>query len=914
MSNKHKNKSVQKDKEAAALQAKTVMPWQLIALCGLFMVFCVITAWKLKYDAETLFAVGTAMIFLLMLLKKENRAALQNSVTPILILLFAQCALYFAGLFYAAYPQYALQKFLLNAGGFFVFAVLYISISRDKKNITRLLTLLSACIAGVSLVSIELATSGFFLRLFGGWAASLGGQLDGSFGQFEQNTRITTVMDEPNIFAAVAAVGMLSALFLFHDEQAGKKRRAAFLWLSMICAATFVLCFSLGAIVALAPALLLGIFLLPKGEKGPASVSLLYCLLCAFVSAAVVFAVKDRGALPLLAVIVISAGFSLAYVYLKPTVHPSELKKNKIKKVIMMTGAGTICLFIAAAMTMKGPYSLTQDEGFRRAVALKPGEYTMHLQTDGSDASANVVLSSMSYTQAAMKEQTTLKEGTVSSGQALAFTVPESSAAVFFTVRANDDLTIEKITLSTEENEKAVALKYFLIPEFIVNRLQGIWVNDNAIQRFVFFRDGIRMGLKSPIIGLGGGAFEGYLFGIAEYYYVTNHPHNQYIQSFIDGGVIGLSLFLSMAIIIAAGLFKARKRYGGSKYLALIGGVISMIYLHALIEVDFMHPAFRLLTAVFLAMAAAEYFKERAVEPGIKKTAFYATCVLLALSLLFGAGRLQAVKTMAEGASEQNLSAALRLDPVNSYSYKLSYLLAMKGVTQNSEILARSSTYAESLEKARDNSVTDYYLTQYYLQKAQPEAQKAAVTAMRYIRSTRVSPDAWDGIFALYNTALETASAEQAQLIQNSIMELCGYLRTINAELPKDIVPKLAASDYLWASLRQNGTEDDLLVDARLPCDLNNDGKSDLIIGEGDGKVTWTVNMIGPPLGQYIIKVYQNEAEPCEVTVYDLPQKCQYDSGQRCFVSNISVSAPGFDIKLITGDDANTYFTVEPGP
>ena len=93
----------------------------------------------------------------------------------------------------------------------------------------------------------------------------------------------------------------------------------------------------------------------------------------------------------------------------------------------------------------------------------------------------------MSYAQAALKENTALKSGVLRSGQAVEFTVPKDLAAVFFSFRANAPVKITEAIISGEGTSQKLALHYIFIPEFIVNRLQGLWVNDNAIQRFIFF-------------------------------------------------------------------------------------------------------------------------------------------------------------------------------------------------------------------------------------------------------------------------------------------------------------------------------------------------------------------------------------------------------------------------------------------
>ena len=87
-------------------------------------------------------------------------------------------------------------------------------------------------------------------------------------------------------------------------------------------------------------------------------------------------------------------------------------------------------------------------------------------------------------------------------------------------------------------------MKYTLLPGFIANRLQGLRANQNAIQRTVFFRDGMRMFAQSPLVGSGVGSFETGVTGVQDFYYETKYIHNHYIQILLEDGILGFVPFL----------------------------------------------------------------------------------------------------------------------------------------------------------------------------------------------------------------------------------------------------------------------------------------------------------------------------------------------------------------------------------
>lgn len=84
-----------------------------------------------------------------------------------------------------------------------------------------------------------------------------------------------------------------------------------------------------------------------------------------------------------------------------------------------------------------------------------------------------------------MHTSTELYRGEASGAQ---FAVPEDSLVVYFNFSAPETVRVESVTYQNEEASGSVPLGYRLLPGFIANRLQGLFANENAIQRVVFSR------------------------------------------------------------------------------------------------------------------------------------------------------------------------------------------------------------------------------------------------------------------------------------------------------------------------------------------------------------------------------------------------------------------------------------------
>ena len=177
---------------------------------------------------------------------------------------------------------------------------------------------------------------------------------------------------------------------------------------------------------------------------------------------------------------------------------------------------------------------LTPGGSLSRAVYPDAGAYTV--AAEGADAS--VLIYSQNDAELMMHTQTRLYSGALDGA---AFTVPADSRVVWF--RLSGDGALSSVTLS---DGTKLPLGYKLLPGFAANRLQGLRANQNVIQRFVFFRDGLRLWAKSPVLGWGVGGVEGQLTSVQRFYYESKYIHNQFIQIMDEAGIPGLLTFAAM--------------------------------------------------------------------------------------------------------------------------------------------------------------------------------------------------------------------------------------------------------------------------------------------------------------------------------------------------------------------------------
>ena len=250
--------------------------------------------------------------------------------------------------------------------------------------------------------------------------------------------------------------------------------------------------------------------------------------------------------------------------------------------VIGLLGGGLVLLaaFAAAALTLTGPADLAAGESLRRAEYPGAGEYTLNIQATGP---VTVTIESQNQQETMMHTSTVLYSGSADGAR---FTVPEDSLVTYFNFRAKEGLTLSEASFTGEAGTTALKLEYSLLPGFIANRLQGLFANENAIQRTVFFADGMKLFRRSPVLGLGLGAFESASPGVQSFYYETKYTHNHYVETLLTTGVVGLILFVGMLGLCAAAVWKNLRRKEEADALApALGAALVFMAGHGAVEV-----------------------------------------------------------------------------------------------------------------------------------------------------------------------------------------------------------------------------------------------------------------------------------------------------------------------------------------
>ena len=254
----------------------------------------------------------------------------------------------------------------------------------------------------------------------------------------------------------------------------------------------------------------------------------------------------------------------------------------------------------------------------------------------------------------------------------------------------------------------------------------------------MFFEDGLKLFARSPLIGLGMGAFENGVRGVQSFRYDTKYAHNHYIQALAETGLAGLALFFALLTVSAVCLWRGRKK----PLAPALGAALVFMACHALVEFTFsiycyLPMAFGVFAAISLCcgdeLPLPAWIEKKAVKNGL----LLGICVLLVLFAVLLGCNITAQNLAEQDASLESLERAAALDPFEKADYMLSYVVQVTGAEPDDETRQRAEKYAARLEKI-DSNVIPYYLAAYYLDAGRVE--QGLEQAERYVRY--VSADA----------------------------------------------------------------------------------------------------------------------------------------------------------------------------
>ena len=725
-----------KSQQPVPVQAALRGAYVAVSVGAFFLAVCLSSAATSKSAAMVLAALALSAAFLFWGRLRDRLKGPVLALTLVVLMDGLSCA-------YAVSGKFALHEFL-KVFTAFCLALLLLAFTGEERPGRKVCVVLEGFAAVAGLTSIDLLStrwvSGVVLGVLGWFTPDYL-----ALGAVEEGVRMTSIFLSPNVFAGCMGIGVLLSLGLAVSAEKPGARAAHVACLS-VNALSFVLAFSMGACVMLVPAFLVLLALTGKEERTGLLLLMVEGLVVTALSAfpiSLTSMTAWTGFRPIPLLCAVGGGLVLCGLDLLGGRRLAAKLAGHGRAVLMLVLAllAGAAVFLGAALSLTTGVGLRAGESLRRSAYPGPGTYTVEAAAEGDP---QVAIESQNRADTMMHTGTELYRGPLSQA---AFTVPEDSLVVWFTFTAQTEGRIDWVEYTGEGGSGKVPLQYRLLPGFIANRLQGLRANQNAIQRFVFFEDGLKLFARSPVIGSGMGAFENGVRGVQSFRYDTKYAHNHYIQTLAETGLVGLALFLGLFALSGVCLWRRRKE----PLAPALGAALVFMACHALVEFTFsiycyLPMAFGVFVAISFCcgdgLPLPAWMEKRAVKNGV----LLGMCVLLVLFAALLGCNIAAQNLAARDPSLENLERAAALDPFEKADHMLSYVVQVTGSGAEGEVRQKADGYAGRLGRI-DSNIIPYYLAAYYLDEGQVE--QGLEQAERYVRYVSADEEVWRDTFRL---------------------------------------------------------------------------------------------------------------------------------------------------------------------
>ncbi|WP_312647448.1 O-antigen ligase family protein [Aminipila sp.] len=763
------------------------------------------------------------IVILGLMLAPKVKDVFKSYTTPLFIAIVGYVIWNGISIFYAAVPKGALFEFTKSIAAIAVFFVVLTFTAPTKRGVKLVSGITSITTAFFAIVSIDAASNGPIAAAFKAFMGLFTDSM-ANWGGFEDGIRITGIFGNANTFAGFMALGVFLSIFLvIHCDS--KKNRTISIVLLAINSLAYILLFSMGSLFMFLIACILMIATSNKSERLSTFILMAETAVITLVFTGV--SLITLGSSPLIPLLSIGLNAVVLWCADSFVRQPITDKLASNTKGTLITGAIIVLLivgYIIAALNITGPLTLTANETVMRALYLDKGEYKL-ASTDSSSAgpetSTTVRIITQSYTNLKVHTSTELYNGPLKAAE---FSVPEDSKIVklFFTGSPSGN-RIEKVTYApannnSDSNKEMVSIKldYKLLPAIAANRIQDLRANENSVQRMVFFQDGMKLFEQSPIIGHGLNGYEDGVASVQNFYYETKYVHNHYIETLCDLGIVGFGLFMSILVLCVMSIIKLVKRSKTADYknagafaLPVLAACIFQIFGQAITDVTWSTGPFLLIAFGIIALliiidsklfvdevSLVEHVSsnrtdctdEVSVKPNGKLVVtggMVSRIVIIAITLLMAvlvALNLYAHYKAASGnCTMEQMAGLTKIDKFESDDYKTTYIVATitYGLEENYD---QANKFAAELTDNTE-AVLNYLLPYYF---STEQDNKLFETGSIAVRKERASPEVWNRLFKIFDTAIDTNRDDPmlvlVHLFQNKdyyIEGLLGYYRNL---------------------------------------------------------------------------------------------------------------------------------------
>jgi len=672
--------------------------------------------------------------------------------------------------FYAVSGKFALREFL-KVFLAYLLAVILLATSPKKEALPgkRIATILAVCTTVGSLVGIDMVSTGWISGIVL-WIVGRFTEAYQAYEGLQSLSRMASIFTNANVFAGFSGLGILLTLGLA-DVSSARRERCLYLVMLYLQAVAFLLTISLGAFVFAFVALIVFVLLHNRENRIQALALMLEMLILA--AAAAVFISRlnsgDKPAFHAFPLLCTAFGAALLCVIDRPLMKMVESKTMVHTKAAAVIGSALIVLVIAyalASLNLTWPITIPENGSVERVVLLPdPGPYSVDIQSQGDSLELRVRTQTLQET--GRNVSTTVYSG---SAYDATFTIPEGSTVAYFVFSAPEGARIT----SARFGGNRIPLDYKLLPDFITRRLISRYSVHSAGQRLVYFDDGLKLFRRSPVVGLGMGAFENGIKSVQTYYYETKYAHNHYFQTMLETGVLGLLLFLSLLLVSAAAVLRSGKEHRCRPMLFAAVVFMAGQALHDIVFSSYVYLPVAYGTFAVISLSCGEAIRKPKLTKAARTVVIGIVSVCSVVYCGFLAGNMIAKQQADNNPTFQTLVQSEKLDRFEWADYALPYVVNATGENINPYVLRQADVYAERLAEVDSNTIP-IYLAEYYFNTGRIEPGIAMVE--KYVDYVSSDQTAWQRAVDLLQ-----AYADDSEVFRNGVIRIAGKLDRWNEE------------------------------------------------------------------------------------------------------------------------------------
>lgn len=165
---------------------------------------------------------------------------------------------------------------------------------------------------------------------------------------------------------------------------------------------------------------------------------------------------------------------------------------------------------------------------------------------------------------------------------------------------------------------------YSLLPPVLTRRIASFTLDSGSIlARLAFDRDALKLLADHWLLGLGGGGWKALYQSVQEYFYTAVFVHNNYLQVFVESGILGFISYMTIVILTTINAVKSFLK-AQSKILriytaGLMCGFLALL-LHSSIDFNLSYSSIALLFWVMFAASAVKLQGEADVSSSCEKS------------------------------------------------------------------------------------------------------------------------------------------------------------------------------------------------------------------------------------------------------------------------------------------------------